>query len=119
MRAASYSPHWRRYFVANAISSRLRRLDLGEASEAGSCQINWTSTLARPALPSNLSHKRHVVQFYEDDTDLLDCLCALFRDTLYEGKSLEALMTRPRRSVIEERWEAKHRHKRSKKEWSA
>lgn len=45
----------------------------------------------------------HVVQFYTDDTDLLDSLCSLFVDALSKGESVAAVMTMSHRMDLEAR----------------
>jgi CheY-like chemotaxis protein len=51
---------------------------------------------------SRVPVKGHVVQFYADDTHLLDNLDALFAATLTEGGSVAAAMTRSHRRGLEE-----------------
>jgi CheY-like chemotaxis protein len=85
------------------ISSRLGGLDFAKDSDTRAPQGASVDTLANPGLRGRSIPEGHVVQFYTDDANLLDSICALFRDTLCAGKSLVALMTRTHRGVIEER----------------
>ena len=83
-----------------------RRLasDFAKASDAGASQGVSIGTLATAGFPSrSFREQGHVVQFYTDDADLLDGLCALFRDRLTAGESVVAVMTGAHRSGAEKR----------------
>jgi len=86
------------------ISRNFAGSDLVEMSYPTSLE-SFPRTAVGPAKrpPYPVRERGHVVQFYRDDGDLLDGLCASFMDALSAGASVAALLTRSHQKGLEKR----------------
>jgi len=87
-------------FVSASLSGRVR-VDSSDARRTNG--NSRSASQARTIASSPRCEQGHVVQFYADDSELLDSLTSLFRDSLNAGESAIAIMTMSHRIGLEDR----------------
>ena len=86
------------------VGKRFEGLNLPDTSDRGSFEeVPKNSFETAASLFRSRREQGHVVRFYEDDTDLVDNLCAMFTEALDAGESVAAVITRSHRQDLLER----------------